>query len=100
MYLVPRAFVVPVLLIALALYLGFSANAWAYLAIPFVVLGALCAAPNLNLADGFLVMVSAVIGFLVALKYPDGGYAIAGGAILSWLLSSFERGVRSKRVPD
>jgi hypothetical protein len=59
---ISRPIFVPILLSFATAWLSATSTAWALIAIPFIVLGSLCAAPNLNLADVFLVLVSAALG--------------------------------------
>jgi hypothetical protein len=87
---ISRSIFVPILLSLATAWLSATSTAWALIAIPFIVLGSLCAAPNLNLADGFLVLVSAALGLVVSRYQRDIGGAILLGSVLSWFLSSQE----------
>jgi len=95
-YRVPRAIVVPVLLSASAIFMAAASSLWALAALPFIVLGSLCAAPNLNLADGFLVIVSVVFALVVGHFQPQAGGAIFAGAVASWFFSSIEKRLRAR----
>jgi hypothetical protein len=97
-YRVPLAVFVPVILCVGALALVLEGNLWWLLALPFVVLGSLCAAPNLNLADGFLTMVAVIIGVVISQFHAEAGTPIIWGAFASWLLSSFEKRIRMKPI--
>lgn len=59
------------------------------------MLGSLCAAPNLNFSDGFLVIVAIALGVVVFMLQKQAGIAIIVGASTSWFLSSIEKRVRS-----
>ena len=77
--------------------MGLTVSHWFFLAIPFAVLGTICAAPNFNLADGCLVLVSSVIGFVLiicSLRLP--GLAIVAGAVAGWITGGIEKNVRLK----
>lgn len=52
-YLIPRAVFVPAALGIFALSLVWLNSPLWLLSLPFIYLGSICAAPNLNLADGF-----------------------------------------------
>jgi hypothetical protein len=71
---------------------------WALAALPFIILGSLCAAPNLNLANGILVLLCVVVGLVVAHFHRELGTWIFMGAGISWLLSSIEKRVRAVRL--
>ena len=75
-YRVHRAIYVPLLLAIGAAWLAIAVNPWALLAIPFIVLGSMCAAPNLNLADGFLAIFAMVLGLVAANCFRDAGSAV------------------------
>jgi hypothetical protein len=68
---------------------------WALLAIPFVVLGSFHAAPNLNLADGFLVVIATIAGCVVAHFHREAGDAIVLGSLPAWVLSAAEKRLRA-----
>lgn len=99
-YRVRPAIVVPVLLSIGAVALGVTTNTWALVAIPFIVLGSVCAAPNHNLADGFLVIVASIIGLVVSKYHQDIGNSIFLGTVSSWFLSSFEKRYRAAPIYD
>ena len=61
-YRVYSSVVAPIILGIAAVYLALTIDLWLIAAIPFIVLGSVCSAPNLNLADGFLAVLSALIG--------------------------------------
>ncbi|MDR2637643.1 MAG: hypothetical protein LBB55_04830 [Zoogloeaceae bacterium] len=98
LFRVPCAVFVPASLCAGALALAVGGSLWWLLALPFVVLGSFCAAPNLNLADGFLALVAVVVGIVVSCFHAEAGIIIIVGTSASWVLSSIEKLVRA--VPD
>ena len=92
----PMPLWVPGVLSLLSVF-GAFLSPWALLAVPFVWLGALCSAPNLNLADGCLAWIAIVIGFVLMFFWPP-GYLISVSTALSWFLSGFERMARARPV--
>ena len=94
-YLVPRAIFAPACLTVVVLILGVVGSLWWLLALPFVILGSVCAAPNFNLADGFLALLAMVAGVVVFQVHETAGTAIVASTFVSWLLSSFEKQIRS-----
>ena len=99
-YLVPQAVFVPICLSVGTLVLGIAGDSWWLLALPFVLLGAYCAAPNFNLADGFLALIAVVIGALLSYFHTQAGVAVMLGTSTSWLLSSLEKGMRAVPVRE
>ena len=97
-YRVPRAIVVPVLLGMFAVFIAAVSSLWALLALPFILLGSLCAAPNMNLANGFLVMVSIALALVVGHFQSQAGGAIFAGVVASWFFSSIEKRLRARPV--
>jgi len=70
---------------------GFTWDYWLLCSIPFIVLGRICAAPNLNLADGCLVMIAVAFG--VALGAPlfrRLGEAFVAGSFAGWIGGAIE----------
>jgi hypothetical protein len=95
---VPPAIAAPILLACVAIALAISDTLWFLLALPFIYLGSVCAAPNLNLADGFPAIVAVFLGLIVTLFKLESGAAIAGGTTASLLLSALEKRLRAKPV--
>src|ERR1044071_8462665 len=93
-YRVPTAVVAPLALSAVAIGLGFTSSAWTLIAVPFIALGSLCAAPNLNVADGLLAIVAIAVGLILSHFYASIGHPIWLGTIAAWLLSSVEKRIR------
>lgn len=91
-YRVFPSVVAPILLCGVAVYLGFTRDYWFLCSVPFVVLGTFCAAPNLNLADGCLEMISMVVGFAIALLWSRPlGRAIFIGSAVGWIGGAVEK---------
>jgi hypothetical protein len=96
LFFIPMPVWVPGVLSLLALG-GAYFSLWFLLALPFVWLGAICSAPNFNLADGCLAVVAMAVGFVVAFFWPP-GFIISVSTFVSWFLCAFERGVRARPV--
>jgi hypothetical protein len=96
-YRVFPSVVAPIVLICIAVYFGFTRDYWLLCSIPFIVLGSICAAPNLNLADGCLVMIAIVIGVAVAaLLFRRLGEAIVAGSFAGWIGGAIEKRIRMR----
>ena len=96
-YRVFPSVVAPIVLSAVAAYFGFARDYWLLCSIPFIVLGSICAAPNLNLADGCLVVVSIVLGGVLAvLFFRTLGVAIISGSIAGWIGGAIEKNIRMR----
>jgi hypothetical protein len=76
--------------------MGCSTSSWWLLAIPFVAIGWICAAPNLNLANGFLAYVSMIVGFILLKFHEPSAHAILTGAAAGYYLSALEMGLTAK----
>ncbi|QQL44094.1 hypothetical protein [Sulfuriroseicoccus oceanibius] len=94
--MVRGARVVPVALLIAAILLSASRSPWWLLSIPFIWIGWICAAPNLNLANGLLAYLSMICGFVLMLFHEPSGAAIAGGAAASFYLCALEMRVTAK----
>src|SRR5262249_18105519 len=95
-YKVYPALAAPLLLAITSLFLGFTRTGWAFLGLPFIYLGSMCAAPNMNLANGFLAILAILLGFAVCLFNQAIGLPIGLGTSASWLLSSLEMRIRAQ----
>jgi len=92
---------VPVALCVVVIWFGWiNDSPWPLLALPFIFLGSLCAAPNHNLVNGFLALVAMAIGLWVASFHKEIGSAIFGGTFSSWFLSGLEMRIRATPVDD
>lgn len=100
-YLVPPSVGAPLILAVVFASLGIFQDPWFFLAIPFAILGTICSAPNMNLADGFLAVLSALIGFVLAkLGMESVGHAITAGSLAGWFLGGLEKRIRMKPEID
>jgi hypothetical protein len=98
-YVVRPAVFVPTALSVVALVASLMFSRWCILSIPFIWLGAICAAPNLNLADGCLAYVAMIVGFMVAVFFkPPVGEAIIVGTLCSYYMSVGEKNLRARPV--
>jgi hypothetical protein len=97
-FLFPPAIVAPALLGLLSIYLAVTVTRWALLSLPFIYLGSVCASPNLNLADGCLVVVASVLGLVVLAVEKPAGLAILVSSLASWLFSSIEKIFRGRWI--
>jgi hypothetical protein len=95
---VSRPVFAPLLLAAISITVGILDAPWSFAALPFIYLGSFCAAPNFNLANGFLVLVSALAGYVVSFFHGPLGFAILLGSVWSWILSGIEMKLRAKPV--
>lgn len=96
-YRVFPSVVAPIVLSGFAAYFGFTRDYWILCSIPFIVLGSICAAPNLNLADGCLVLVASLVGVAVAaLWFRPLGQAIVAGSFAGWIGGAVEKRIRMR----
>lgn len=94
--MVRRARIVPVALLVGATSIAISHLAWWLLSIPFIWIGWICAAPNLDLANGMLAYLSMIFGFVLMQIHAPSSAAIAAGAATSFYLCSFEMRITAK----
>ena len=80
----------------LAVVVSFVWSSWALVSIPFIWLGALCAQPNLNLADGCLAYLAVLASFVLGLFHPSIGLAIGIGTLSAYCLSVIEKTFRMR----
>lgn len=95
-YQVRRAVIAPIFLCVLAITLSID-TPWALIAIPFIGIGWLSAAPNFNFADGLIAMIFSVMGLITSSVRGDIGIPIMLGTFSGWLLCSLEMALR--KVP-
>jgi len=89
------------LLGVVAVYIALTRDMWALASLPFIALGSICSAPNLNLADGFLAIVSALIGLAVAKwLFQPLGIAIFAGSVTGYYGGAIEKRVRMHPAPE
>src|SRR5262245_30921806 len=94
--MVRRARFVPLCLLVTAGALGIVVSPWWLLAIPFVAIGALFTAQNLNLINGLPSYFSMVGGFVLVRFHEPSGMAVLAGVISSFYLSALEMRILAK----
>ncbi len=99
-YLVPPAVFSPSILSVVAIVLGLAVSRWALAMLPFIWLGALCSAPNLNLANGCLAYLAMIAGWLIAEFFEPRGIVILVGAASGFYADALEKHLRMRLVPD
>ena len=100
LYRIYAAIVAPTILSATAIVAAIVYSWWFLAAIPFVWLGSICSAPNMNLADGCAAYFSMIIGFgLMSVAKPL-GLAILIGAASGFFASALEKRIRMRPVED
>lgn len=95
--MVRRARFVPACLLVGGVVLGIVVSPWWLLSIPFVVIGALFTAPNLNLVNGLPSWLSILAGFILIAIHEPSGVAVIAGAWLSFIGSAIEMRLFAKR---
>ena len=96
-YRVYPSVVAPILLGVAAVWFAVTRDLWMLAALPFIALGSVCAAPNGNLADGFLAVLSGLIGVAIAkLLLEPLGDAIFVGSAAGWIGGVIEKRIRMK----
>ena len=94
--MVRSALLVPVLLVITAICMGCAISSWLFLAIPFVGIGWICAAPNLNCANGMLAYLAIIGGFILLGFHQPSGAAVVAGAMAGLYLSALEMRLTAK----
>jgi hypothetical protein len=94
--MVRSARLVPVLLLIAAIWMGCAMSGWWFLAIPFAGIGWICAAPNLNCANGMLAYLSMIGGFVLMGFHQPSGAAVVAGAMAGFYLCALEMRVTAK----
>lgn len=103
-YRIPWPLIAPGLLMLASLAYAYTVDLSMLFGLPFVLLGAYCAAPNHNLADGFLALLACGLGFALHSFHRELGIsAKVGGTIVlptlfSWYLGGLELRIRAKPV--
>jgi len=93
------AWFAPIGLSLVAIVAGVIWSWWWLVAIPFVWLGSICAAPNLNLADGCLSYLAAGAAFIILRYHPPLGQAILTGVIAGYAAGFAEKMITKKPAP-
>jgi hypothetical protein len=94
--MIRRARFVPLCLFVAAVGLGIVVSPWWLLSIPFVAIGALFTAPNLNLVNGMPSYLSMVAGFILMRFHAPSGMAVLAGAATSFYGSALEMRIFAK----
>ena len=94
--MVRRARFVPACLLVAAVVLGIVVSPWWLLSIPFVVIGALFTAPNLNLINGMPSYLSMLAGFILMRFHEPSGLAVLAGAMASFYGCALEMRIFAK----
>ena len=85
-----RARIVPAVFTIAAILLSILVSSWWLLSIPFVAIGTMFSAPNLNMFNGLPSYLSMVVGFAIMTFHKPSGLAILAGAMTSFYLSALE----------
>lgn len=93
-YSIKPAIVAPIIAITVIVGLACTWSLWALIGIPFAILGTICGQPNLNLADGCLVVIAVGVGLLTAIFHREIGFAIAGSSFGGMLAGAAEKTIR------
>jgi hypothetical protein len=99
-YLIPPAVFAPVTLTVAAIVTGVVESWWFLFSIPFIWLGSICAAPNLNLVNGCFAYLAIILGFVVTAFFRPLGFAILAGAAFGYYASAAEKWIRMRPAPD
>ncbi|MEW4570940.1 hypothetical protein AB1L88_23985 [Tautonia sp. JC769] len=98
-YFIPPAVIAPVVLSVVVIGVAFDVSPWSLAALPFVWLGARCAAPNLNLVNGCLAYVAFSAGLLLSSLHQPLGLAIVFGAVAGYWGGVIEKRLRMQPLP-
>ena len=96
--MVPRARFVPVCLCVVAVVLGIVVSPWWLLSIPFVVIGSIFTAPNLNLVNGLPSYLAMFAGLILMRYHHASGLAAGAGTAASFYMSALEMRILAKPV--
>jgi hypothetical protein len=94
--MVRRPRFVPVCLFVAAAVLGIVVSPWWLLSIPFVAIGSLFTAPNLNLINGMPSYLSMLAGFVLMRYHEPSGLAVLAGAMVSFYGCALEMRIFAK----
>jgi hypothetical protein len=94
--MVRRARFIPACLFITGVVLGIVVSPWWLLSIPFVVIGALFTAPNLNLVNGMPSYLSMLAGFILMRFHQPSGLAVLAGVVASFYGSALEMRILAK----
>jgi hypothetical protein len=93
---VRRARFVPACLYVTAVVLGITVSPWWLLSIPFVAIGAVFTAPNLNFFNGLPSYLSMLAGIILMRFHAPSGSAVLAGAAASFYGSALEMRILAK----
>lgn len=99
-YIIRPAVFAPVALSVVAVVVGIRDSHWFFAALPFIWLGSICAAPNMNLAEGCLAYLAMILGYALLWVNKPLAIAILNGAISGFYLSAIEKRLRARPVPE
>jgi hypothetical protein len=85
-----------VIMVRRAVVLAVVVSPWWLLSIPFVAVGALFTAPNLNLINGMPSYLSMVAGFVLMRFHEPSGLAVLAGVMSSFYGSALEMRIFAK----
>jgi hypothetical protein len=94
--MVRRARFIPSFLFIASVVVGIVVSPWWLLSLPFVIIGALFTAPNLNLVNGMPSYLSMLAGFILMQFHQPSGLAILAGVIVSFYGSALEMHIFAK----
>lgn len=94
--MVRHARFLPILLFVGAVAAGVFFSPWWLLSIPFIVVGTLFTAPNLNLINGMPSYLSMLAGFILMMFHPPSGSAVLVGAMASFYGCAIEMRIFAK----
>lgn len=94
--MVRRARFVPICLFVAAVVLSIVVSPWWLLSIPFLAIGTLFTAPNLNLINGMPSYLSMVAGVILMRFHEPSGLAVLAGVLASFYGSALEMRIFAK----
>ena len=94
--MVRRARFVPILLFVGSVVAGILVSPWWLLSIPFIAIGTLFTAPNLNLINGMPSYLSMLAGFILMRFHEPSGLAVLAGAMASFYGCAIEMRIFAK----
>lgn len=88
--LVRRARFAPLAPCLAAIVFGIASSPWWLLSIPFVLLGTIFTAPNLNLINGMPSYLAMAVGLILMRYHYASGLAVVGGTAAGFYISALE----------
>ena len=99
-YSVPPVVFAPTIISVVALVSGLATTRWALLSLPFIWLGAICSAPNMNCANGCLAYLAILSGLVVSVFCKPVGLSIFAGAAAGFYGGVLEQNLRMRPADD